>query len=84
MSFKFNERGMNAAIEQIRQQAERQANAEMQRIIWDVRNEMVGQPADQVQAELVRRLTTEIAGLQPNMDSMRQIAEAIEADDLTR
>lgn len=59
-----------------------QANAKLREIVWQVRNEMVGKPADLVYKRLVSRLGT--AGIKPNEPEMRKIARAIEMDELTK
>ena len=59
------------------------ANREMRRVIWDVRNRMVGQSADLVYTELVRSLRVALgSSMQPNEVALREVAHEIETDEL--
>jgi hypothetical protein len=81
INFKFNE----AALEKLKQDAIRklqpEVDARLQGIIRGVRDEMEGQPADDVYAELVTRL--DAAGVTPNEPNVRKLAEEIQAGTLT-
>lgn len=57
--------------------------AELQATLRELRDEMEGQPADDVQAELVKRLDARIPGFRPNDDVVRRYAEAISEGTLT-
>lgn len=82
---KVDEQALLRVVEDARKRMEDEANAEMRRIVWDVRSEMVGRPAAEVQVVLAERLHDGMGeAFHLNDDALRQIAEAIEADDLTQ
>ena len=70
-----------AGLQKIQEDADR----ELRRVIWDVRNRMVGQPSGLVYDELVRLLRESLGtGFTPDESVLWQFAAAIEADDLTK
>lgn len=79
--FKFNEE----ALEKLKREAIRnlqpQVDAKIQDIVRGVRDEMEGQPANTVYAELISRM--EAAGVVPNEPNVRKVADEIEAGTLT-
>ena len=62
----------------IEQEVQPQVNAAVQDVVRGVRDEMVGDPADQVYTELVARLQQEFPAIELNEPELREIAQTIE------
>lgn len=77
----------HAALEQIKQEAiaklQPEYDAALRDVVRGVRDDMEGQPAEKIYAELVRRLQAEMPGMQPNEENLRRVAQEISDGTLT-
>lgn len=80
---RIDEAALRRAVQPSIDDLQARLNAELQSTIREVRDEMEGQPADQVFDTLVARLEERIPGLNLNEDTLRGVAAEIEAGTLT-
>ena len=83
MKFKINQAALNAAAAEGLAKLQPEYDAAVQGVVRGVRDDMEGQPADEVYPELVRRLEAEIPGVQPNESNLRRVAQEISDGTLT-
>lgn len=79
----INEAALRRAAQPGLDRMQQQLNDELHAVLREVRDEMSGQPAAAVLAELKLRLARRIPGVQLNEDNLRQLAQEIEAGTLT-
>lgn len=81
--FSLDEAAILRAVQPKLDEIQAQANLAVQDVVRGVRDDMEGQPADDVYAELVKRLNEQISGMTLNHDNLRALAAEIEAGTLT-
>jgi hypothetical protein len=82
--FKINKAALDQVVEKAIATAQPQYDAALQEVVRGVRDEMEHQPAEEIYAELERRLHDRFGpGFTPNEDALRRIAEEISAGTLS-
>lgn len=83
MKFNINQAALDDAVAESMASLQAEYTAALQDVVREVRDEMEGQPVDEVYDELVRRLEEEIPGSQPNEPNLRIVAQEISDGTLT-
>jgi hypothetical protein len=81
MKIKLNQQALDKLAREAARRQEPTVNAVLHETLRELRNEMTGQPADEIETELVKRLSARIPGFTP-APQLRELAEAIEAGTL--